>query len=238
MYAFFRVDGLADSLAFCKRLVHEARLGLAPGSAFGPEGEGFVRWCFASDEARLADGVARLARAMRCAMKVAFLALLATAAFAAPPALDAPNVVPISATLVTSGQPTAAALASLAAQGFGAVVYLAPPTVADAVPGEAEIVRRQGLEFVNIPIPFNNPSDADFAAFADAMNRFRDRKVLVHCQINLRGSSMTFLYRVIVLRENAERAYESVAAVWSPDGPWKRFIVAQLAKADVRFEPY
>ncbi len=65
MYAFFRVDGLADSLAFCKRLVREARLGLAPGSAFGPEGEGFVRWCFASDEARLADGVDRLARFLR-----------------------------------------------------------------------------------------------------------------------------------------------------------------------------
>ena len=61
MYAFFRVDGLTDSFAFCKRLVHEARLGLAPGSAFGPEGEGCVRWCFASDEARLAEGVRRLA---------------------------------------------------------------------------------------------------------------------------------------------------------------------------------
>jgi len=64
MYAFFRVEGLDDSFAFCKRLVHEARLGLAPGSAFGAEGEGFVRWCFASDVARLADGVARLARAL------------------------------------------------------------------------------------------------------------------------------------------------------------------------------
>jgi aspartate/methionine/tyrosine aminotransferase len=62
MYAFFRVAGLADSLDFCKRLVRDARLGLAPGSAFGPEGEGFVRWCFAADEARLADGVARLSR--------------------------------------------------------------------------------------------------------------------------------------------------------------------------------
>ena len=60
MYAFFRVEGVADSLAFCTRLVREAKLGLAPGSAFGPEGEGFVRWCFASGEARLADGVARL----------------------------------------------------------------------------------------------------------------------------------------------------------------------------------
>jgi aspartate/methionine/tyrosine aminotransferase len=60
MYAFFRVAGVTDSLAFCKRLVREARLGLAPGSAFGPEGEGFVRWCFAASEERLLDGVARL----------------------------------------------------------------------------------------------------------------------------------------------------------------------------------
>ncbi len=60
MYAFFRVDGMRDSLAFCKRLVAESGLGLAPGAAFGSEGEGFVRWCFASSEARLADGVERL----------------------------------------------------------------------------------------------------------------------------------------------------------------------------------
>jgi aspartate/methionine/tyrosine aminotransferase len=64
MYVFFRVAGVTDSLEFCKRLVREARLGLAPGSAFGPEGEGFVRWCFAADIARLADGVSRLRRAL------------------------------------------------------------------------------------------------------------------------------------------------------------------------------
>jgi aspartate/methionine/tyrosine aminotransferase len=60
MYAFFKVDGVTDSLEFCKRLVREAGLGLAPGSAFGPEGEGFVRWCIAASEERLAEGVRRL----------------------------------------------------------------------------------------------------------------------------------------------------------------------------------
>jgi aspartate/methionine/tyrosine aminotransferase len=64
MYAFLRVRGVADSLAFCKRLVRDVGLGLAPGSAFGPAGEGFVRWCFASSEERLAQGVERLRRAM------------------------------------------------------------------------------------------------------------------------------------------------------------------------------
>jgi aspartate/methionine/tyrosine aminotransferase len=63
LYAFFRVEGHADSLALAKRLVAEAGLGLAPGVAFGPEGEGWLRWCFASrDPARLLDGVDRLTR--------------------------------------------------------------------------------------------------------------------------------------------------------------------------------
>lgn len=61
MYVFFRLTGADDSLALCKQLVREARLGLAPGSAFGDEGEGFVRWCYACDAGRLDEGVRRLA---------------------------------------------------------------------------------------------------------------------------------------------------------------------------------
>ena len=66
MYAFFRVAGQHDSFAFAKRLVADAGLGLAPGVAFGPEAEGWLRWCFASkDPARLSLGVERLARVLR-----------------------------------------------------------------------------------------------------------------------------------------------------------------------------
>jgi aspartate/methionine/tyrosine aminotransferase len=60
MYAFFKVHGVTDTLAFCKKLVSDVGLGLAPGIAFGPEGEGFVRWCFAASEDRLARGIERL----------------------------------------------------------------------------------------------------------------------------------------------------------------------------------
>ena len=64
MYAFLKIEGMMDSLAFCKRLVREHGLGLAPGAAFGPEGEGYVRWCFAAGEDRLADGISRLRHAL------------------------------------------------------------------------------------------------------------------------------------------------------------------------------
>jgi aspartate/methionine/tyrosine aminotransferase len=63
MYAFFRIDGQNDCLDVAKRLVREAGLGLAPGSAFGPEAAGWLRWCFASrDTGRLLEGVDRLKR--------------------------------------------------------------------------------------------------------------------------------------------------------------------------------
>ncbi len=60
MYLFFRIAGQHDSVALAKALVREARLGLAPGAAFGPEGEGFLRWCFARPPAQLDEGVRRL----------------------------------------------------------------------------------------------------------------------------------------------------------------------------------
>jgi len=63
LYAFLQIEGHSDSLALAKQLVVEAGLGLAPGVAFGPEAEGWLRWCFASrDPARLIDGVQRLTR--------------------------------------------------------------------------------------------------------------------------------------------------------------------------------
>ncbi len=66
MYAWFKVPGAEDSLAFAKQLVREHGLGLAPGAAFGAEGEGWLRWCFASqDPARLLAGVERLRGALR-----------------------------------------------------------------------------------------------------------------------------------------------------------------------------
>ena len=63
MYAFFRLAQAQDSLEVAKRLVAEAGLGLAPGNAFAPEAQGWLRWCFASrDPDRLRQGVGRLER--------------------------------------------------------------------------------------------------------------------------------------------------------------------------------
>ena len=59
-YAFFRIDGLDDSLGLAKRILEETNVGLSPGSAFGPGGEGHMRLCFASSTERLSEAMDRL----------------------------------------------------------------------------------------------------------------------------------------------------------------------------------
>jgi len=59
-YLFPKVDGVADSFAFCKRLLETKKLGIAPGVAFGAGGEGSVRICYASDLSVLEPAMERL----------------------------------------------------------------------------------------------------------------------------------------------------------------------------------
>jgi aspartate/methionine/tyrosine aminotransferase len=61
-YVFPRIDGLTDSFSFCRRLLVEERVGLAPGSAFGASGEGSVRICYAAERSVLEPALERLER--------------------------------------------------------------------------------------------------------------------------------------------------------------------------------
>ena len=184
---------------------------------------------------------ARLARA-RCPLRRAWAGLCLACACAggaaqaqaqgAPP----PNLVPINERLITSGQPSAEWLGQLKAQGYGAVIYLAPATVSDALKDEGLIVSRQGLVFVNLPIAFDNPTAQDVQSFFALLQALSGAKVLVHCQVNLRASSLVFLYRVIVGREDPQPAFDAVSQVWQPEGAWKRLIQAQLRQHGIKFE--
>jgi aspartate/methionine/tyrosine aminotransferase len=60
-YAFVAVEGMTDSLGFAKEVLRRAKVGLAPGAAFGPAGEGSLRLCFASAPERLREAIDRLA---------------------------------------------------------------------------------------------------------------------------------------------------------------------------------
>jgi protein tyrosine phosphatase (PTP) superfamily phosphohydrolase (DUF442 family) len=172
-------------------------------------------------------------RILRLWAGVQLLLALGAAAHEGP----APNRIDISPALTTSGQPTRAFLETLASQGFQVVIYLAPPTVGDAVAEEPKIVGRQGLAFVNIPMDFARPTAADFQAFTRLMQAFEGRKVFVHCQMNYRASSLVFLHRVVTLREPPGPAWQAVQKAWVPNDAWKKYIVETLRANRVDFDP-
>ncbi|MCC6468933.1 MAG: pyridoxal phosphate-dependent aminotransferase [Alphaproteobacteria bacterium] len=64
-YAFFKVDGIGDTVQFCKHVLMKANVGLAPGEAFGPGGEGCIRLCYANSAERLSEAMGRLLPLLR-----------------------------------------------------------------------------------------------------------------------------------------------------------------------------
>lgn len=130
----------------------------------------------------------------------------------------------MDARITTSGQPTAAQLAALAALGVRCVINLAPHEGRFALPGEAETVRALGMEYLNIPVDFAAPAEADFAAFAAAMHWLQGQTVHVHCAANYRVSAFFARYRRDVLGQPEPEARAHLAGIWTPNPVWAAFI--------------
>jgi protein tyrosine phosphatase (PTP) superfamily phosphohydrolase (DUF442 family) len=166
---------------------------------------------------------------------VLLLGTTAAVAGAQPGEPLAVNHVAATGRLHTAGQPNAATLAALAEQGFELVVNLAPPSNQGAVPEEGKLVAEDGPTYVNIPVDWQKPTYDDFALFSAVMNGARDRKVLVHCQLNMRASAFTFLYRVIHEQVPPEQALEALRAVWIPRDQWAEYVALVLDRHDIDF---
>jgi uncharacterized protein (TIGR01244 family) len=134
-------------------------------------------------------------------------------------------------TLGTSGQPTEAQLAAIAAAGFRTVVNLAlhdDPRY--SLPDEAATVRSLGMDYVHIPVQFSAPAEADLRAFFAAMDARHGEKVWVHCAANIRVSAFLGLYRTLRQGWPQDKAFELMRGLWEPDTVWSAFIAKALAQ--------
>lgn len=60
LYAFLKIDGVTDSRRAAIDIVDKTGVGLAPGTAFGPGGELFMRACFLRNPAQIRTAAERL----------------------------------------------------------------------------------------------------------------------------------------------------------------------------------
>lgn len=159
---------------------------------------------------------------------IALLTLMASAHLFADDLSDIPNYREYSPHFSSSGQPSASHLKVVADAGFKRVVYLAFSDNSTAIETEDRVVKKLGMDYVHIPVDFENPSLEDFEDFAAVMNRDQQERTLVHCQINLRASTFSFLYRVIYADVPMAGAKQDLDAIWVPDEVWYKFIVEVL----------
>ena len=175
-------------------------------------------------------------RALRTFYRAIVFACAAFAASAFAEKGDPANLVKWRSGLTSSAQPDADYLSRAKLLGYEMVINLAPPQSQGSLDQEAGIVGRQGLVYVNIPVNFGAPTAEDFRVFSEVMKLATKKQVLVHCQVNLRGSAFTFLYRVIHEGAVVDEVQQKLMGVWSPDPVWKKFIETTLAAHGKKIE--
>jgi protein tyrosine phosphatase (PTP) superfamily phosphohydrolase (DUF442 family) len=143
---------------------------------------------------------------------------------------DASNYRQYNELLSSSGQPSGEQLQQAAEEGFERIVYLAFTDNDTAIEHEDRIVKSLGMDYVHIPIDFQNPTLEDFRTFVGAMEPERPVKTLVHCQVNFRASTVSFLYRVIYLDAPVAKAKTDLDNVWSLNETWFRFLRSTLKR--------
>jgi protein tyrosine phosphatase (PTP) superfamily phosphohydrolase (DUF442 family) len=143
------------------------------------------------------------------------------------------NFVRIDARVATSGQPSKSQFESLAAEGYEAVINLAPYLPDNgAIADEAEFLAALGIHYRHVPVVWKCPTVGDFEQFCDAMESLSSKKMLIHCIANMRVSAFYSLYAMKHLGWTAAQADALLAPIWkmreeyAPGGVWRAFVDA------------
>lgn len=176
-------------------------------------------------------------RALRALLRILFITVIAILSITSygleevDPALnEITNFRQYSPSFASSGQPTRDQFQTIADNGFERVVYIAFTNNQNALSDADQLVKSLGMEYMHVPVSFDNPLPDDFYAFADSMQRNTGKKTLLHCQVNARATTFSFLYRVIYEDVSVAEAKADMNTVWQPNAVWRDFIFEVLAQ--------
>lgn len=135
--------------------------------------------------------------------------------------------------VTTSGHLEPADFDALATLGVRHVINLAMANHPQVLPDAAERFAASGIGYTQIPVPFDAPDDAHFAAFRSAIEA-APRPLHVHCIMNWRVSAMFYRYHCDVLGMDEGEARAIMNRQWEPEtndypgaAAWARFIAGE-----------
>ena len=131
----------------------------------------------------------------------------------------------------TAGQPSAEQFAAIQEAGYKVIVNLRPPS--DTLPGERALVAGKGMAYVSIPVIWDAPTAEDVEEFFAAMQANEEKRVFVHCAMNMRVSAFMYLYRVVKQNVAPEVAAQDLHRIWEPNPTWQNLIEQVLEQHDI-----
>lgn len=144
--------------------------------------------------------------------------------------MEAENIHQVFDWLWTSGQLSETDISRLPAYGIETVINLALPTSTPALPGEAEYVTREGMNYIQIPVEWEHPELQQLIEFFGVLKAFEGHKTWVHCAKNMRVSAFVYLYRRLCRAESDADSAHPMREVWEPNAIWQAFIQYALSQ--------
>lgn len=139
------------------------------------------------------------------------------------------NFIELSEKLGTSGYPEDHEFQYIHDNGYQVVINLVSNEPDDVLrDSEKKIVENFGLFYIHIPVVWESPQFDDFKTFCNALEQHKDKKVFIHCELNMRVSVFMMLYRVLYKGMNQEKAMLDVKKIWNPHNQWEEFIKRAL----------
>ena len=137
--------------------------------------------------------------------------------------MDILNYLVLNEQLITGGQPSQDSFKKLSKKGVVVVINLLP-SHQNPINNEEFLVAENNMDYIHIPVDWDNPKETDFNSFVIAMKKHQEKKIFVHCAMNMRVSAFIYLYRILHDNFHKEKAKESMEKIWKPSGTWAEFI--------------
>ena len=151
-------------------------------------------------------------------MPTLILILLAFQTPTAPPAPDIRAFLQVTPQFCTGGQPRMEHFAALKQNGVKAVLNLRQPTEHRA-DEERQTVEAAGLKYFNIPVNYQQPSDASVDEFLKITDDPANRPMFIHCTAAIRVGAFWLIRRVLRDAMTFEAALEEARRVGLRDAP-------------------
>jgi len=134
------------------------------------------------------------------------------------------NFVQLTKYFGNAGQPTADQFPIIAENGYQHVINIGMPDHPDALSNEGELVSSLGMNYIHIPVPFDEPTPDHVRLFCKILSQIRNEKVFIHCIMNYRVSAFMYHYLRKIEKRDEVASRSTMFQKWNIEPAWEELM--------------